>query len=108
MSEWIEKRRELLNLIPQVLEKLDFPQDSIERILKVITEEENKRKWNMLNKIIELCKKINGSGFFVKNLKNHKYPVPKTCNVVYKDEEIKSKVTQGKELCDHCFPKANG
>ena len=41
--------------------------------------------------------------YFVKNLKNHKYPVPATCNVEYSNEQLHDSPLPGYEKCDNCF-----
>ena len=41
--------------------------------------------------------------YFVKNLKVHKYPVPKTCPVKYEGEKLHDTPPPGYEKCDRCF-----
>jgi len=41
--------------------------------------------------------------YFVKNLKNHKYPVPPTCKVKHTGEPLHDSPTPGYEKCDDCF-----
>lgn len=41
--------------------------------------------------------------YFTKNLKIHKYPVPKNCKVTYANEKLTDKIPAGTEKCDDCF-----
>ena len=41
--------------------------------------------------------------YFVKNKKNHKYPVPSRCKVHYTGETLYDEPRKGYEKCDHCF-----
>ncbi len=41
--------------------------------------------------------------YFVKNLKNHKYPVPANCKVKYTQETLHDEPSPGYEKCDDCF-----
>lgn len=43
--------------------------------------------------------------YFVKNMKNHKYPVPNSCNVTYTGEKLHDSPVQGYEKCDRCWPE---
>lgn len=41
--------------------------------------------------------------YFVKNLKVHKYPVPRDCKVKYNGEKLYDQPPPGYEKCDDCF-----
>jgi hypothetical protein len=41
--------------------------------------------------------------YFVKNLKNHKYPVPSNCKVKYTGEKLLDSPSASYEKCDDCF-----
>jgi hypothetical protein len=41
--------------------------------------------------------------YFLKNIKVHKYPVPKNCKVKYTSERLCDSPPAGYEKCDDCF-----